>query len=58
MPTGILVEVAQLIDFFQAQNTTLYATTMDYSSDSSLRILQLSHIHFFLYLLSCDVESV
>jgi hypothetical protein len=44
MPIGILVEVAQGTDFFQAQNTTLYATTMDYSSDSSLRIHN-SHIY-------------
>jgi hypothetical protein len=37
MPCGIKVEVAQGIDFFQVTNTTFYATTMDFSKDSSLK---------------------
>jgi hypothetical protein len=35
MPCLILVEVAQGIDFLQVVNATLYATTMDYSNNSS-----------------------
>jgi hypothetical protein len=31
MPCGIKVEVVQGIDFLQVVNTTLYATTMDFS---------------------------
>jgi hypothetical protein len=44
MPCGIMVEVAQGIDFLQVVNTTLHATTMDYSNDSSLKIYN-SHTH-------------
>jgi hypothetical protein len=44
MPCGIKVEVAQGIDFLQVVNTTFYATTMDFSKDSSLKNHN-SHIH-------------
>jgi hypothetical protein len=37
MPCEIRVEVVQGIDFLQVVNTTLYATTMDFSNDSSLK---------------------
>jgi hypothetical protein len=42
-------EVAQGIDFLQVVNRTLYATTMDYSNDSSLKIHN-SHIHTCFYI--------
>jgi hypothetical protein len=38
MPCGILVEIAQGIDFLQEVITTPYASTMDYSNDSSLKV--------------------
>jgi hypothetical protein len=57
MPAGILEEVAQRIDFFQAQNTSLYASIIDHSSNSSWGIHN-SHILLFIYLPSCDVDSL
>jgi hypothetical protein len=44
------VEVAQGIDFFQVTNTTFYATTMDFSKDSSLKNHN-SYIHTFFFFL-------
>jgi hypothetical protein len=49
MPCRILVGVAQGINFLQVVNTTLYATTMDNSNDSSLKIHN-SHIHTCFYI--------
>jgi hypothetical protein len=49
MPAGTLEEVAQRIDFFQAQNTSLYASTIDHSSNSSWGIHN-SHIYCFFYI--------
>jgi hypothetical protein len=46
MPCRIKVEVVEEKDFLQVVYTTLYATTMDYSNDSSL-IIYKSHIHVF-----------
>jgi hypothetical protein len=57
MPAGILEEVAQIIDFFQAQNTSLYVSTIDDSSNSSWGIHN-SHILLFIYLPSSDVDSL
>ena len=57
MPARILEEVAQRIDFFQAQNTSLYASTIDHSSNSSWGIHN-SHILLFIYLQSYDVDSL
>jgi hypothetical protein len=37
MPCRIKVEVTHGIDFLQVVNTTFYATTMDFSKDSSLK---------------------
>jgi hypothetical protein len=48
MPCGIKVEVSQGIDFLQVVNTTFYATTMDFSKDSSLKNHN-SHILVFLF---------
>jgi hypothetical protein len=44
MPFGIKVEEAQGIYFLQVVNTTFYATTMDFSKDSSLKNHNF-HIH-------------
>jgi hypothetical protein len=48
MPCGIKVEVAQGIDFLQVVNTNVYATTMDFSKDSSLKNHN-SYIHTFFF---------
>jgi hypothetical protein len=50
MPYEFKVEVAHGIDFLQVVNTTLYATTMDFSKDSSLKNHN-SHIHTCFYLI-------
>jgi hypothetical protein len=58
MPCLILVEVAQGIDFLQVVNTTLYATTMDYSNDSSLKIHNSNiHICFYNFILAISFIS-
>jgi hypothetical protein len=46
MQCEIKVEVAQGIDFLQVVITTFYATTMDFSKDSSLKNHN-SHIHTY-----------
>jgi hypothetical protein len=40
------VEVAEGIDFLQVVNTTFYATTMDFSKDSSMKNHN-CHIHIY-----------
>jgi hypothetical protein len=47
VPCEIRVEVVKGIDFLQVVNTTLYATTMNFSNNSSLKNNN-SHIHTFL----------
>jgi hypothetical protein len=49
MPCGIKVEVAQGIDFLQVVNTTLYATTMDFSKVPLRKIITLTYILVFLF---------
>jgi hypothetical protein len=51
MPYEIKVEVAQRIDFLQIVTTTLYATTMNFSKDSSLKNHNsyITYILFFLF---------
>jgi hypothetical protein len=44
IPCEIRVEVVQGIDLLQLVNTTLFATTMDFSKDSSLKNHN-THIH-------------
>jgi hypothetical protein len=50
MPCGFKVEVVQGVDFLQVVNTTLYATTIDFLKDYSLKNHN-SHMHtcFFLF---------
>jgi hypothetical protein len=45
MPCDIKEEISQGIDFLQVENTTFYATTMDFSKNSSLKKNHNSHIH-------------
>jgi hypothetical protein len=49
MPCEIKVEVVQGIDFLQVVNITLYATTMNFSNNSSLKIITLTNILLFTF---------